>query len=97
MRQVSDGVQTELPRYFTNYLWNFYDSLRAQDTRFPYSVVFVIVKQGQHCDVYCNQFKPAEHLTLELIDNALVLPDEIIIQQQADRQLMRLADELTQL
>jgi hypothetical protein len=32
-------------------------------------------------------------LTLELIDNALVLPDEVVIQRQANRQLMRLPDE----
>ncbi|MFD1318833.1 hypothetical protein [Loigolactobacillus zhaoyuanensis] len=43
--------------------------------------------------MYCYQFKPAEHLALELIDHALILPDEIIIQQQDDLQLMHLPSE----
>jgi len=62
-------------------------------TRFPYSVVFIITKDGRHCDIYCHQVEPTEHFTLELIDNALVLPDEVVIQQHANQQFMRLPSE----
>ncbi|ANK60849.1 MULTISPECIES: DUF960 family protein [Loigolactobacillus] len=94
-RTVTAGIKTELPRYFTNYIWNYFDLLQSQELRLAVILSVEIQKDGRHCEIYFTQKAPYldDHFSIELIDAATILPNLVLIEQERYYQRMLLPEE----
>lgn len=94
-RLVTPGIQSELPRFFANYLWNYVDSLSLETRTLDKKLYFDVSQEKELCRVHFHQDLPkfSDEITLHLFQNEELLPAMIIVDNARDKQTMYLPNE----
>ncbi|WP_057771023.1 DUF960 family protein [Lactobacillus selangorensis] len=93
-RILTPGIQSEVPPFFANYLWNYIDALSLETYSLAHLLHFQIEKADGLCYINFSQEAPhqKEQFSLRLFEDDL-LPNEILVVNSRYEQKMILPEE----